>query len=64
MSFFWVGMVLYALVLLLFLYKTKKEQARNNVSWWGSIFGFFGCFFWPATVPVFAIALQNQSKRG
>jgi uncharacterized membrane protein YagU involved in acid resistance len=61
---FWLGMVLYAVVLMGFLYMTRKEQAVNHVPWSGAIVGFLGCLVWPITMAVVALVILLRGREG
>jgi hypothetical protein len=57
-------MVLYAVVLMAFLYMTRKEQAVNHVPWSGVIVGFLGCVLWPVTMAIVALVVVLHGPEG
>ena len=59
-SLFWIAMVIYAFVLLFFLYMTRTEQTANRVPWRRAIVGFAGCIVWPITVCIVVLMMLHR----
>lgn len=64
-SLFWIGVVLYSVVLLFALYMTRSEQLRNHVPFVGALVGFLGCIVWPVTFSVMLVSAlwSTESRR-